>query len=237
MAISARFTRGDVTADGVVMLSLGLLLFALEPFMVIPETELNGYRAAVILTAGALLFGGIHLTRLMRGSATRLRITYGLVTELLVGCWAACWIIQSSPLDLRFLVLLAGAHGIVWGIWLLKLAIQVRMLAIRAPAVSLLGAGTSAAGIAIAVSSGLTRITALNLVACYTVCIGIVLLSLEVCLFRSFLPQELSPVAKEILQQNHERSSSFSHVVSQELVRQFTLFHALLTRTRSQEKR
>ena len=46
MAFSSHFTREDVTADGVLMLSLGSLLFCLEPFMVIPKTEQNGYRAA-----------------------------------------------------------------------------------------------------------------------------------------------------------------------------------------------
>lgn len=219
MAISSRFTRRDITADGVVMLSLGSFLFALEPFVVIPKTEGNGYRAAVIVTAGALLFGAIHLTRLIRVSGSRLQMTYGLVAELLVACWVAGWIIQSSPLDLRFLILLAAPHGIVWGIWLLKLAIQVRARAIAAAVLSLLGAGTSAAGIAIAVSPGLTRITALNLVACYTMYIGTVLLLLEVCLYRSFLPQEVSSITKLTSEGNPERDSSFSSVVGQEMIR------------------
>ncbi len=199
MAISFRFTREDVTTDGVLMLSLGSLLFALEPFMVKPTTELNGYRAAVILTVGVLCLGGVRLLRSMRGDGTHMRLIYGLIAELSIACWVAAWIIQSSPLDLRLLILLAGLHGTLWGIWLLKLAIQLNKLTIRAAVVGLLAAGTSASGIAIAVESDLTRITALTLVACYTMYIGVVIVSLELFLYRALTASADSPVAREIV--------------------------------------
>ena len=198
MPISSRFTWGEVRADGVLMLSLGSLLFALEPFMVNNNAELNAYHVAVVLTTGALLLGGIHLGRLMRGATTRLRITYGLVAELLIACWVAVWIVHSSPLDLRLLLLLSGAHGIVWGIWLLELATQIMPMAFRSAVVSLLAAGTSTAGIALAVQSDLTRTTALNLAACYAMYTGLVLVSLELYLYRFLIHQEGSLVAKQI---------------------------------------
>lgn len=203
MAIRSGITRGDVTADGVLMLSLGAILFSLEPLMVNPATELNGYRAAVFLTAAALLFGWIHFTRMMRGTSTRVRLTYGLIAELLIGCWIALWIIQSSPLDLRLLLLLGGAHAILWGLWLLKLAIQVQRLPIRAAGVSLLAAGSAAAGIAIAVESDLTRTTALNLLACYSMYIGLVLVSVELCLYRALPSKDIS-VAREVQKERQD---------------------------------
>lgn len=184
------------------MLSLGSLLFALEPFMVNRTTELNGYRAAVILTVGALCLGTIRLLRSVRGGGTQTRLLYSLIAELSIACWVAVWIIRSSPLDLRFLVLLAGSHGILWGIWLVKLAIESNKLKIRAAVVGLLAAGTSASGIAIAVQSDLTRITAVTLVACYTMYIGVVIVSIELYLYRALIASEDSPVAKEIVKES-----------------------------------
>ena len=180
------------------MLSLGSLLFALEPFMVNSHEELNAYYLAVVLTTGALLLGGIHLARLMRGAATRQRRTYGLVAELLIACWVVVGIVHSSPLDLRLLVLLSGAHGIVWGIRLLELATQLTPVVFRSAVLSLLAAGTSAVGIALAVQSNFTRTTALNWAACYTMYIGLVLVSLEVYLYRFLIHREESFVAKQI---------------------------------------
>lgn len=210
------------------MLSLASLLFALEPFMVNNHEELNAYHFAVVLTTGALLLGGIHLARVMKGAATWPRRRYGLVAEILTACWVAVWIVRSSPLDLRLLVLLSGAHGIVWGIRLLELAIRSMPVAFRSAMLSLLAAGTSAAGIALAVQSNLTRTTALNWAACYTMYIGLVLVSLEMCLYRSRIHQEEAIVVKQI-SKTDSAHSSYSYLVKKLFLRRFLISNTLLT--------
>lgn len=187
-------SRDNVTADGVLMLTLGSLLFMLIPLMVYPPTERIGYRAAVVATTAALCLGGMLLGRSFLAANSQVRLTYILVVELSLVAWLAVWAIRSLPLALDLLLVLAGAHGLLWGIRMLRLATRLKDIApFAAVLVSLLGASTSAGGIAIAVESSLTRMTALTLLACYAVYIGVVLTSLELWLYRLLLTSTSSP--------------------------------------------
>jgi uncharacterized membrane protein len=198
MAPLKGFMLTDVTTDGLLMLSLGSVLFCFEPLLTNPKTANNGYVLAIVLTSACLFFAGFRFVRAIRGASTHHRVFYSLIAEFILACAVAVWIVESSPIDLRILDLLAGVHGILWGIWLLKLALQFQTRVIKAALVSLLAALTSASGVLIAVQPGLTKITALTLVSCYTMSIGLVIVSLELFLYRSFDVTHDDPVAPAI---------------------------------------
>ena len=184
MASSWRLKRGDVTINGLLMLALGTAVFTTEPMLTNPALEALGYQIDVVLTAVCLVAALIHLGLLAKRSSRRQMGVYLLILELLLACWLYLWVARSSPLDLRILLLLAGCHGVLWGMWHLKLASQLRAYPVSAALLSIFAATTSAGGLIIATQASLTRLTAVTLVACYTLYVGVCMLTMDLLLYR-----------------------------------------------------
>ena len=185
--------QNHVTANGVLMLALGTALFTTEPLLTNPRLQSFGYILDSILTGVCLLIVSIFLGSLAKHCTRRQIGIYLLVAESLMACWLLLWFARSLPMDLRLLLVLAGWHGVFWGLWLIKLAHQLRSHPIWAAAISAFAATTSAVGMIIATQASLTRPTAVTLVSCYTMCIGVSILAMDLHLYRSIEATETCP--------------------------------------------
>ena len=185
MASSWILKRDDVTTDGLLTLALGTALFTTEPLLTNPRFQEFGYILDVVLTGLCLLVASIHLGVLARSSSRRQLGVYLLLTEFLMACWLLLWIARSMPIDLRLLLVLAGWHGVFWGLWLIKLAHQLRLYPVRAALVSIFAATTSAMGMILSIQPSLTRPTAVTLISCYTMYIGVSILTLNLLFYRT----------------------------------------------------
>ncbi len=172
---------------GVLMLCLGMALYFLGSFMTTPKVEALGYSVAVLLTALCLLGPGIIAC--IKGIAhgawrSRKSYIYMLAIVASLACWLVFWINQSTPLDIHLLVLLAGLHGIFWGMWYLGLAFRLQGQTRKVGLLCLLAGTTSAVGLVLATQSQLTDTIAVVAVACYTTWIGVQILLTAPYLFR-----------------------------------------------------
>ena len=185
--------RDHVTVNGLVMLALSTALFTTEPLLTNPRLQSFGYGLDVALSGLALLVVSSHLGYLAKRSSRGQIGLYLLLTEFLMGCWLLLWIARSVPLDLRLLLVLAGWHGVFWGLWLLKLAHQLRSSPVRAAIVSIFAATTSAIGMILSTQASLTRPTAVTLISCYTMYIGVSILTIDLLLYRTIEATETLP--------------------------------------------
>lgn len=193
MVSAWRLKRDHVTANGVLMLALGTALFTTEPLLTNPKLEHFGYDLDVILTSLFLLIAVTQLAMLAKHSSRFQLGIYLLFTEFLAACWLLLWVARSVPLDLRFLVVLAGCHGVFWGLWLVKLAHQLRSSRMKATLLAVFAGITSAIGMIIATQPSLTRLTAVTLVSCYLLYIGVSILTLDLVFYRAIEASEVIP--------------------------------------------
>ena len=190
------------------MLCLGMALFTTEPLLTNPVTQTYGYVTAAILAASCLVAACIRVVLLARYSSRRQIGVYVLSGEVLLTAWLFLWVARSEPLDLRVLDILAGCHAVFWGLWLVKLALQLRKHSVSAALLSIFAAITSAAGLVIATQPSLTRITAVTLVSCYLLYVGIFILSIDLLLFRFLDPNQTRPDASGLQTVRHQEVSS-----------------------------
>jgi len=190
--------RDHVTANGMLMLALGTALFTTEPLLTNPRLQSFGYILDSILTGVSLLIVSTYLGLLAKHSSRRQIGIYLLLTEFLIASWLLLWIARSLPLDLRLLLVLAGWHGIFWGLWLLTLAHQLRSHPIGAAVISVFAATTSAMGMIISTQASLTRPTTVTLVSCYTMYIGVAILTMDLLLYRAIEATETLPATNRL---------------------------------------
>ena len=177
--------RHFLMGHGVLMLCLGIALCFLGSLMADPSFDALGYTIAVVLTALCLLISGVYLGVLENRAGHRRPVgIYLLAGALSIACWLIFWLIQSVPTDLRLLVLLAGLHGLFWGLWYVRLALHFQAYARKAVLLSVLAATTSSLGIILATQSQLSKLSAVTAVACYTMFIGIQILLTTMYLYR-----------------------------------------------------
>src|ERR1019366_9025191 len=144
MANTWKVTSHALTWQGVLMLCLGMTLSALGSVMANPIHTESGYALAAALTALCLLIAGVYLAV----TETRARLRRSAAIYLLVGvppivCWMIFWLIQSASSDIRLLVMIAGMHGLFWGLWYLRLAFRFQSHSVKAVLLCILGATTS----------------------------------------------------------------------------------------------
>jgi hypothetical protein len=177
--------RHFLMGHGVLMLCLGIALSLIGSLMADPLFDALGYTMAVVLTALCLLISGGYLGVVEnRAGQRRLADIYLLAGALSIYCWLIFWLIQSAPMDLRLLVLLAGLHGLFWGLWYVRLALHFQAYARKAVVLSVLAATTSFIGIILATQSQLSKLSAVTVVACYMTFIGIQILLTTAYLYR-----------------------------------------------------
>ena len=174
---------------GVLMLGLGIALFFLGSLMTTPRFEASGYIAAVFLTAACLLAPAmVACVRILENAAWRSRrfYVYLLAGMPLMACWLVYWLRQSDPLDINLLGLLAGLHGIFWGVWYARLAFHLKADTRKAAMLCILAGTTSAIGIVLAARPQLTTTVSVTAVACYAMFLGVQILLTAPYLFRSW---------------------------------------------------
>lgn len=177
--------RHFLMGHGVLMLCLGIALCLLGSLMADPSLDASGYTVAVALTALCLLLSGGYLGVVeYRAGQRRLANIYLLAGALSIACWLIFWLFQSAPTDLGLLVLLAGLHGLFWGLWYVRLALHFQAYKRKALVLSVLAATTSSVGIILATHSQPSNLSAVTVVACYMTSIGIQILLTTAYLYR-----------------------------------------------------
>jgi uncharacterized membrane protein HdeD (DUF308 family) len=172
---------------GGLMLCLGIALFCLVGFMANPIHDESGYTMAVVLAALCLLIACVcYVMQENRARRRAFIALYLLVGSVSIACWSIFWMVQSPPLDIPLLVLLAGLHGLFWGLWYLRLAFHFRAYPKKAVVLCILAGTTSSLGIVLSTRSQPTNLSAVTAVACYTMFIGVQILLTAPYLYYSF---------------------------------------------------
>lgn len=192
MAKTLKVGRHFLLGQGVLMLCLGMALSALGSVMANPTLEGPGYAIAIVLTSLFLVIPGAYLVLLAnRGRFHRPITTYLLAAAFSFVCWLSFWLIQSAPFDPPLLlVMLAGLHGLVWGLWYLRLAFHFKVYKRKAALLCVLGATTSFLGIVFATQPQLSRLGAVTAFACYAMFIGVQVLLTTGYLYRECAAEE-----------------------------------------------
>jgi uncharacterized membrane protein YiaA len=173
--------------QGILMLCLGTVLSLIGCLMAVPEVDTLGYILAVVSTAGCLLvvclidwMGGLA----DRGGARHQGKIYLWVAALATACGVIVWLNESVPKHMHLLVVLAGFHGLFWGMWNLELALHLQDYPRTAVGLSVFGALTAAVGITIVSQFKLTHLEAGTALSCYTTLIGCEIVLIVFCLHR-----------------------------------------------------
>lgn len=186
--------RHYLTGHGALMLCLGLATCTLASLMTSSTFAKLGYAIALALSATCLLVVGIYLGARMVAERSHYPImNYLIVGVMSIACWLLFWLLGSAPTDLRLLTLLGGMHGVVWTLWYVRLAFNMKAFPRKAAFLSILAATTSFLGIALATESELTQLSAASIAAYYTLVIGIEILVTTVYLYREFEMEAVSP--------------------------------------------
>jgi hypothetical protein len=185
MAKTLKVANHLLTWHGALMLCLGMALSTLGSVMVNPTHTESGYAIAAVISAVCLLVAGVYLgvvearSRLRRSAAM-----YLLIGVPPIACWLMFWLFQSATSDIRLLGLIAGMHGLFWGLWYLRLAFRFQTYPIKAVVLCALGAITTCIGIILATQADLSQLGAVTAVAVYMTFIGIQILMTAVFLHR-----------------------------------------------------
>lgn len=188
--------RHFLLAQGALMLCLGMALSALGSVMANPTFDELGYAIAVVLTSLSLLITSAYLVLLASRSRLHRPIAiYLLAGALCIVCWLSFWLIQSVPFDPPLLLaLLAGLHGLILGLWYLRLAFHFQVYPRKAASLCVLAATTSFLGIVLATQPQLSKLGAVTAFACYAMFIGAQILLTTGYLYRECATEdELQP--------------------------------------------
>ena len=175
----------SLAGHGVLMLCLGMALSTLGSVMANPTHADVAYALASVLTSLCLLIAIVYL-----GVETRARSRHSMAIYLLaagtsIACWFSFWLIQSASAEIRLLAMLAGLHGLFWGVWYVRLAFRFQSYTAKAVVLSALAATTSFMGIILSTWSELSRVSSVTAVACYVTFLGI-----QILLTAAFLHRE-----------------------------------------------
>lgn len=185
MIATQRIGRHFLAAHGALMLCLGLAACILATLMANPAFARFGYMIAIVLTASCLVITGIYFGAIAYSERSRLPVTnYFAVGLLSIASWVIFWFIRSAPIDLRLLSLLAGMYGMFWGLWHVRLALHLRAFPAKATFLCILAAATSFLGIVLSTQSQPSQLSAVAVVAYYSMLIGIEILLATLYLYR-----------------------------------------------------
>ena len=196
MTQTAKVGRQYLLGQGMLMLCLGTALFVMGSIMANPTFETAGYMIAVLLLASCLVLNGIYHGVLASRVRTRLPIRiYLLACALSISCWMIFWLMQSAPMDISLLAILAAAQGLFWSMWYMRLAFRFQASYKKAVLLSTLAGTTMFLGILLATQSHMSKISSVTEVACYTALIGAQVLLTAVYLFRECGRDEVAVAA------------------------------------------
>jgi hypothetical protein len=174
-----------LAAHGALMLGVGLAACTLASLMVSPGFVQATYRIAVVLFASCLLITGFYFGKTVYGERPHLPIANYLITGLLsIVSWSILWLLRSAPVDLRFLSILAGMQGVLWGMWYVRLAFYLRNLPRKAALLCILAGTDSFLGMVLSTQSEHSQLSAVSTVAYYSMFIGIQIFLAAIYLYR-----------------------------------------------------
>lgn len=185
MRVTRRVDWRDLAAHGALMLCLGLAACTLASFMATPAFAQIGYSIAVVLSALCLLISGSYFGVTVYRERYDIRIfNYLMIGVLSICVWSAIWLIRSAPTDLCLLSLIAGMHGAVWSLWYVRLAFHLKTSSEKAALLSVVAATTSFLGIVLSTQTQPSRLSAVAVVAYFSLFIGIQILLITMYLYR-----------------------------------------------------
>ncbi len=188
MISSPKVGSPSLVAYGVLTICLGTALSAAGTFMTDPIREELGYLLAEVFTAMCLLMAGAFVGFMrMRLRSTRNVAVYLLAWTVSVLCWFVCWLLQPTTEDFSLLLSLTGLHGLFWGLWCVGLALDYRGLRARAAILCFFGGTTCSIGIMLATRTGIGRLSAVTVSACFMLFLGIQTLITAALLHRQFV--------------------------------------------------
>ena len=214
MLTMQRVSRPYLMGHGLLMLGLGMALFFISSAMTNPVHDESGYTAATVVMSFILLIAVTDRVILLKNQGKRrMARVQILVGSLTIAGWSAFWLIQAAPVELRFLLVLAGMQGVFWGLWYLDLAFRLSAHKRKAIPLSILAATTPALGIVLATQPEVTRLSAVTAVSCFTIVIGVQTLFTVVFLNRHFEEEKthaLSLLAIRV--QSHGEDRRIAHI-------------------------
>ena len=188
MAGSTNIDSSSLTRHGIVMIIIGTSVCAIGSVMARPMREELGYVLAAALTSLCVVIASLSLGFGKQWTPKRhLFPTYLAVGASLIACCMISWLIQPGLIDVRVLGLLAGVLGLVWGSWYMKLAFNFQSNSFQSCTMSVLAAAITSLGIMLATRTGFSKHTAVTLVGCYIIVLGV-----QVYLTAAFLHREVA---------------------------------------------
>jgi len=171
-------------SQGLLMLGLGLSLFWLKTTMTSILFEVTGCIVAVLLTGACLLLasivdyiGGLAIPK---GHRRELHL-YIISGSILMMVGLFLWV--SPYASVQALAIIAGIHGIFWGILDLRLASHLEDHCRERKALRILGGVAMGIGILLIAGPELSSRDAVMLLACYLTYIGIHLVMIGIYIF------------------------------------------------------
>jgi hypothetical protein len=179
---------------GALMLFLGMAVCALASVIASLGSSSVAYTVAVVLSALGLIFTAVYFTAVAIRERSRSLLTLYLAVMLLsiVG-WALFWLMRSAPVDLRLLRLLAGAQGVVWSMWYVRLAFHLKAYPRKAAFLCILAATTSFLGTVLATQPQPSQLSAVATLSYYSMLIG-----MQILLTATYLHRELETTEESL---------------------------------------
>ncbi len=170
--------------QGLLTVGVGLTLFSISATMTNILFEIAGCVAAVLLTAACLVIAGvidcIGGLEIRKGHRRELHI-YLLVgaTSMIAGLFF--WF--SAEGSVQILAMLAGLHGLFWGIWDLRFASHLKDHPRERRVLRVLGGITIGLGILLVAGMEFSSRFAVTLLACYLTYIGVHILLIAMYIY------------------------------------------------------
>jgi uncharacterized membrane protein HdeD (DUF308 family) len=187
MATALELQSKFLTKNGVLGIGLGMALCALGSLMAKPINEQLDYLLAEVLTALCFVLvcvsAGIRADNALPRRMSAVHLAAGAAS---IVCCLGLWLVQSASADLRLLGILAGLHGVFWGVWYLKLAFQFQPNSIKQTMLIATAATTSSLGIILATRPGLSKLGSVTAVGCYMTILGLQLYLTSAFLYREY---------------------------------------------------
>jgi hypothetical protein len=169
-----------------------MILSVCGTLMTHPIGEELGYLLAEVFTGFCLIVASIFLGVMRaRNESARNVAIYLLAWTASIALWFVSWLFQPSTEDFPLLLSFAGLHGLFWSLWCVSLALNFRLLKLRALILCLFGGTTCSVGIILATRSGIGRLSAVTAAACYMLFLGTQTLFTAILLHREFEKQKV----------------------------------------------
>ncbi len=173
MVREAKVRTTILLVQGILIAGLGITLFSISSTMTSQLFDLGGSIGAVLLISACLVIAGAidFVGGLTIGKGHRRELhTYLLIGAISILAGVFFWF--SDAATVQILAMLAGLHGLLWGIWDLRFASHLKDHPRERKLLLVLGAITIVLGVLLVAGIELSSRSAITLLACYLTYIG-----------------------------------------------------------------